>query len=614
MLQSAILSPPPVWQEPLVTSIAGQDGQPPGEGSSVLEVPRNKPWSEWRDHLASRRRPLPIDGLTQSRVPVLLWGMHCQSLDRSIQRLVEWLSDPRDARRASSRVIRRRIAAWLAATSSCHAAGRGITALAWCRALPQLAEATSATAWWQLLESLVAIVRRWSQDPSPDGAREPLAHQLLSVELPMSLAYQLPEIAPCRALADEARQRFASALCARLDSDGLLESQYLPQLRALLASWTRCLAIARQSKPRRLKREAVRRYERCAQHALRLTRHDGAQVFTPAADHRPDIDLFRHLAPAKDDIHRALATRLFTGRAIGSSRRSPRRVAGGRATPPLPTPAFHSEAASIAILRSGWSPADPLLAVSYRDDPLQAELSLGRERLLSGAWELRVRADEGLLMAVSRWDSACWQSDADVDYLELELNLAEDVRVERHFLLARRDRFALVADAVISPRPRRFEYEMVLPLNAPTALVTSTETRDGFIVNGRRRALVIPLALPEWRVDHRPGMLAASGSKLVLSQVAEGTSLFAPLWIDLDSRRFARAYTWRPLTVAESRSPVRPDMAVGYRVQVGNRQWLIYRSLGPKGNRTVLGHNLVSEFLVGRFSRKGLVDPLLEIE
>jgi hypothetical protein len=67
------------------------------------------------------------------------------------------------------------------------------------------------------------------------------------------------------------------------------------------------------------------------------------------------------------------------------------------------------------------------------------------------------------------------------------------------------------------------------------------------------------------------------------------------------------------VTVAENLAAVPGDCAVGYRVQIGARQWLVYRSLGPKGNRTLLGHNLVSEMLVARFTR-GEVEALLEIE
>jgi hypothetical protein len=72
--------------------------------------------------------------------------------------------------------------------------------------------------------------------------------------------------------------------------------------------------------------------------------------------------------------------------------------------------------------------------------------------------------------------------------------------------------------------------------------------------------------------------------------------------------------TWRQLTVAENREILPSDVAVGYRVMVGKEQWLIYRSLGKPGNRTVLGHNLVTELLIARFDRQGEVEPLLEIE
>ena len=56
------------------------------------------------------------------------------------------------------------------------------------------------------------------------------------------------------------------------------------------------------------------------------------------------------------------------------------------------------------------------------------------------------------------------------------------------------------------------------------------------------------------------------------------------------------------------------DVAVGYRVAVGRKQWLVYRSLAEPGNRTLLGHNLISETLVARFHRNGRVEQLIEVE
>ena len=88
----------------------------------------------------------------------------------------------------------------------------------------------------------------------------------------------------------------------------------------------------------------------------------------------------------------------------------------------------------------------------------------------------------------------------------------------------------------------------------------------------------------------------------------------APLWLVYGPRWMKDEPTWRQLTVGEDRRKVAEDLAVGYRAALGRRQWLIYRSLGPKGNRTLLGCNVSSETLVGRFERSGTVKPLLYIE
>ena len=75
-----------------------------------------------------------------------------------------------------------------------------------------------------------------------------------------------------------------------------------------------------------------------------------------------------------------------------------------------------------------------------------------------------------------------------------------------------------------------------------------------------------------------------------------------------------RPVTWRQLTVGESLRAQPRDVAVGYRVAIGSRQWLIYRSLAAAASRTLLGHNLSSETLVARFARSGEVKTLIEIE
>ena len=140
------------------------------------------------------------------------------------------------------------------------------------------------------------------------------------------------------------------------------------------------------------------------------------------------------------------------------------------------------------------------------------------------------------------------------------------------------------------------------------------ETREGTLVGRKRRALVLPLALPEWLADRRYGELTQTAAGLELRQAAEGRALFAPLFLALDRSRMTEPATWRQLTVAESWATQPKDAAVGYRVAIGRRQWLLYRSLTAPRNRSLLGHNLSTETLVARFDRKGQVEPLIEIE
>ena len=92
------------------------------------------------------------------------------------------------------------------------------------------------------------------------------------------------------------------------------------------------------------------------------------------------------------------------------------------------------------------------------------------------------------------------------------------------------------------------------------------------------------------------------------------TSRAVPYYQHFVPRRLKQEKTWRQLTVAALLEKKSAEVAVGYRIQLGRKQWLIYRSLAACGNRTVLSHNLTSEFLVARFHRDGQVETLLELE
>jgi len=241
-------------------------------------------------------------------------------------------------------------------------------------------------------------------------------------------------------------------------------------------------------------------------------------------------------------------------------------------------------------------------------------LENGGDKLWSGEWAWSVHLDGEPLTSRSGWKEVRWECDADVAYLELQRRLSSGYRLQRQVILARKDRFLLLADAVFGQRRGELAYESRLRLGPEAGMRWSRASREGFLETKRGRAFVLPLWLPEWRVEQRVGELFEEGQDLVWSYVGSGRALYAPLFFDLHPQRMTRPCTWRQLTVAENRCNQPRDVAVGFRVMVGSRQWLIYRALGRRANRTVLGHNLSSETLVGRFLRTGSVEPLIEIE
>ncbi len=249
---------------------------------------------------------------------------------------------------------------------------------------------------------------------------------------------------------------------------------------------------------------------------------------------------------------------------------------------------------------------------------MELELSVFRSRLLQGCWSASVSVDDRELAAKSdSFTEVCWHNDENCDYLELEKPLAEGWTLQRQILLARDERFLFLADALICDEPRRgrLTYEASLPLGADAPVwKPAAQTREGELETANGRVLVLPLFQPEWRSERLDGGLTVSDGRLLWSLETHGEALYAPLWINLDRRRVGLEHTWRRLTVAHQLQICRPDEAAGYRVQQGNKQWLIYRSLGKKAVRTLLGQNLLSDFTAARFHRDGHIDEIVEIE
>jgi len=568
-------------------------------------------WAIWRRYLSRGQKRRTLGRLLNADSAPLLWGLDA-SAHAQLAALLERLAaaKPEDDRDAQ---LDERAAAWQNDLQAGSASlDQALEALAWAYAAPRVAGALSPARWWALVGGLLTLAR------SGNGASERhdiLAWQLLAGELPLVLAFVLPELEACRLVGPLGAQAIAAGLVEGCGPHGLPEFEHLAMLRPLLGCWTRAKAVARRVELEIGDEETGEAFDRALRQAVRLARPDGGQQLGPATTAQDESleALFRAAGRLSGDKAAGRAVdELFAKRGKGrSAKLAGRRRGGGR----LPPVSMHCPESRLALLRADWRAQSPRLAVGYGlDGRLDAELIVEGEVLFSGTCPCEVRLG-GEVLVPGAWEEVCWFSDHEVDYLELEARLSDELRIQRQLTLGRTGGFLLWADAVLGEEPGPIEYRTSLPLAAGIGVQTDDETREVTLVGHKPRARVLPLALSEWRCEKRGGELEPSAEGLVLRQQSpQARSLFAPLFFDLERRRFKQPLTWRQLSVAETRVNQPRDLAAGYRVQIGKQQWLVYRSLTPPVGRTLLGHHLMTQFLVGDFHSDGTVHKIVEIE
>ncbi|MEO8495136.1 MAG: hypothetical protein ABI614_08700 [Planctomycetota bacterium] len=559
-------------------------------------------WDDWAKHLVDREKPVPLAKLIAVKQgSPLQWALPADVRNSAAEDLIVRLGKFKPRSSADAVEIAAELEQWLESARVRQAAASfAFEALAWCHALPSLANSLPAAPWSQLVDQLVSIA---ADAAKSDLSSAPLTQQLLAGELPLALAYLLPELAACKELAAPARDALSLGLTELLDGEGMPHANHLQLARSLFACWTRCHYMGRTMKRNCFTKDAKIQYEWLVRQMLRLCRHDGTHVLSTdsAGDWVPAL-FEAALTLAGDAEDNEIAARILPGRKVP------------RETRVLPRPGTNSEWGELAVLRRGWDRAGDQLMVRYANRELQLELNCGGETVFSGVCNPELRVDGTLLELEQDWEELCWHSDKDLDYLELEGRFANGWKVQRQMLLTRDDQFVLLADAVVGEATADIDHQFTLPLRSGIAFTPADETREGILRGRQPLAAVLPLQLPEWRAERAEGSLEQTADGLRLRQKARARRLFAPLFIDLNPKRFARQLTWRRLTVAQQLETLPAEVAVGYRVQTGNRQWLIYRSLAPMSSRSVLGQHISGEFVLGRFPEKGELDQLIEIE
>ncbi|MFM9067830.1 MAG: hypothetical protein ACKOUR_10950 [Planctomycetota bacterium] len=529
-------------------------------------------------------------------------------------------------------------------------------ALACCHWWPLLGESIAAAtrdALWQTLTELV------DHDHGEAARQVTLEQQLSSGELPLYLAILAPTDARCQNWVAQAVRTIATGLVESTDGEGLPRAELLSEIRPLFASWTRSLRLLRTlstsvSLPPTDNLKA--HYGHLTLQLMRLTRWDYSPIFAAAtgaattteaanatgaaaatgeqstvetANHeeRPGVpptvqqlalheELWEAAVELAGEDARQLAA-LTVGVSTGSKKHT--------ATSSAALPTEYSETARVASMRSSWEADDEIqLALAFPAQRVQLELNSRRRTLWSGSWQAEVRFDGQPLEPAGEWDEVCWLTDEQSDYLELSLPLTSGFKLERQILFERGAGSVYLADTVAGERPGRIEYRASIPLGTSVSGTAATETREWALRESTGRsparpakqplALILPLYLPEWRAQPAAGGLSCEAGRMEWSHAGDGVALCAPLWVTVDRSLMKREFTWRTLTVAENLQPITPDVAVGYRVQFGQRHWLVYRTLSRPGSRSLLGQNVMCDFLAARFQSNGSRDALVEIE
>lgn len=585
----------------------------------------------WRRYVADRPAAPSLSALSGAAAP-LGWGVAPAALSELTRELLLAAGNARGraGRRGKPSKAPRTAAAsdadlaatlgqWLEtareASPTCDAA---LAALAACSLLADRSDAIAMDLWWQAADSLLRCAEEasaWRADLDA-AAEQAFAQQALAGELPLALSYLFPEIGPLHALRSAARERLTEGLLELTNGEGLLHGRHSGWFPLFAAAWTRCRLIGAELKKNAWSGEAETQFRWLVRQWLRWLASDGTTLLadSPFSAATPPEMAACLLRLAGDRSDAAAAGLLLGKRAV------PQREAADDYAPP--DPSDHCEWAGLSVFRAGWRPAAPTAAVRCRGAVMELELTAGPTRLVVGSWDAETRVNGKRLAPLGEWEEVCWFSDADADYLEWSLALEGGAAVDRQILLLRGDEVLWLADNVrwspgtATDEAPRLWHRVALPLGGGIALRPAAETREALLTHGPTTvAAALPLALPEWRADPRGGRLEAVENRLELVHEARGRALACPLLLDLRPRRSATQVTWRQLTVAQALEIQPPDVAVGYRAQCGDQQWLFYRSLAPRANRTVLGQNTASEFLAARFlAPQGTVEELVQVE
>lgn len=486
----------------------------------------------------------------------------------------------------------------------------GLEAVAAAWLLPALPASFSTELIEECLGTLLGICEA-SQVPGDC----PIVAGLWQCELPLTLSAWLPSEVFPTSLQAEAVGLLQLQVEALTDGNGLVVHDRVADFAGLVAGWTRLWRLERFVPELMVLAPLRDRYRFAVQQYLRLLGNEGAPLLSgPERQVVPAAMVATWLMLGQDAEERRIAELTCPSSSELEAVAGPR-LKDSR----LSDAADYSSWGHVAVLRNRWKRKSDKLAVAFGTSAIQIELNCKRT-WLAGVMDTNLTFDGETLELGPKWEEICWQSDDDMIYIELQNELADDRGLlQRQFAIARKDHLCLIADAVLlepknNAAEARLRHQWTLPLGEGVQFHQAEETREGWLAGGKERLSLLPVAMPEWRVQHAHGRLEATESSIAMEYELPSTRLYQAVLIDLDSRRSLKPISWSPLTVGENMQRVPIDKAMAVRVQLNREQFLLYRSLTAPASRTFVGQNVYADFYWGRLQQDGMAESLIMIE
>jgi hypothetical protein len=380
------------------------------------------------------------------------------------------------------------------------------------------------------------------------------------------------------------------ALRRALDAEGVPRAWPVSVWPEVLAR----LARARLARPPGWPASVDAHIEGLVRALLRFSRPDGSTSFGPQEGATHGSAVLQFWADRLADTRLKRVVDDWFGGHTGNGK--------PRGSPPLP--AFACGDRPLAVLRENWSRAGDWLSIDHRTPEPHSLVELAG---LGNVW-LGPEWDSGLKDPLRRRPRPTrWKTGPNADLAEWTFETPRG-RVSRSAVLLRGRQLALLADEVRSNQP---EAAMRIAIAPGVDAQTPADSRALRLSAGRARAQILPLALPALPYPTDRGSLEVRDGFLFVRQQNPGKRCWIPLLVSWNPERNRKPVRWRMLTVTDRSKILDPHIAFAVRVWWGRESLVIYRSLARPVRRAFLGHLTSASFLVGLFTKKGEVKPLI---